>query len=63
MELNFRGHVWPLVAVVLGVLACAHQGKLGSYQWMDAHFDAKHFPVQATEVIAQRGIREPDLRS
>jgi hypothetical protein len=26
---------------------------------MDAHFDAKHLPLQATEVIAQRGIREP----
>jgi hypothetical protein len=59
MELNFRGHAWPLVAVVLGVLACAHQGKLGSYVSMDAHFDAKHLPLQAAEVIAQRGIREP----
>ena len=59
MELNFRGHAWPLVAVVLGVLACARQGKLGSYVWMDAHFDAKHLPLQAAEVIAQRGIREP----
>src|SRR5436309_11073333 len=26
---------------------------------MDAHFDAARFPVQASEVIAQRGIREP----
>ncbi len=26
---------------------------------MDAHFDAKRFPVQAAEVIAQRGIEEP----
>jgi hypothetical protein len=59
MELNFRGHAWPLVAVVLAALACAHQGKLGSYVWMDAHFDTKHLPLQAAELIAQRGIREP----
>ncbi len=59
MELNFRGHAWPVVALALGLLVCAHQGKLGSYEWMDAHFDAKHFPVQAGEVIVQRGIREP----
>ena len=26
---------------------------------MDAQFDAKRFPVQAVEVIAQRGIKEP----
>jgi hypothetical protein len=59
MELNFRGHAWPLVAVALGLLVCAHQGKFGSHVWMASHFDAKHFPVQASEMIVQRGIREP----
>ena len=64
LELNLRGHGWPLVAVVLGLLLCAHQGRLGTYQFMDrqfmnAHFDGKRFPVQAAEMIAQRGIREP----
>jgi hypothetical protein len=59
MELNFRGHAWPVVAMALGLLACVHEGKLGSYVWMDAQFSAKHFPVQASEVIVQRGIREP----
>jgi hypothetical protein len=59
VELGFRAHVWPLVAVILGILICAQQGKLGTRQWMDAHFDAGHLPVQAIEVIAQRGIRDP----
>lgn len=59
MELDFRGHIWPTLAVILGLLVCSHQGKLGSYQWMDVHFDAKKFPVQASEVLVQRGIREP----
>ena len=59
LELGFRGHLWPIVAVVLGLLVCVQAAKPGSRHWMDAHFDARHFPVQASEVIAQRGIREP----
>ncbi len=58
-EVHFRGHVWPLVAVVAGLLTCTQQGRLGAYQWMDAHFDAKRFPVQAADAIAQRDLREP----
>jgi hypothetical protein len=59
VELGFRAHVWPVAAVLVGLLVCAQQGKLGSYPWMNAHFDAGRLPVQASEVIAQRGIREP----
>jgi hypothetical protein len=59
MELGFRGHLWPAAAVVLGGLACAHSGTIGSRQWMNAHFDPGHLPVQAAEVIAERGVHEP----
>jgi hypothetical protein len=59
VELGFRGHVWPMAAVVLGLLGCAQAGKPGSRQWMDAYFDAGHFPVQASDVIFQRSIHEP----
>ncbi len=59
VELGFRGHLWPVAAVLLGLLVCAHQGRLGSTQWMNAHFDPKHLPVQATDAIVQRGIHEP----
>jgi len=59
VELAFRGHLWPVAAVFLGVLVCAHQGRLGATQWMHAHFDPKHLPVQATDTIVERGIREP----
>jgi hypothetical protein len=62
METRFGGHLWALAAVGLGLLICG-QGKLGEGRWgervwMDAHFDARHFPVQASEVIIQRGLRE-----
>ncbi len=59
MELRFRGHLWPVAAGMLGLLVCLQHGKLGSRQLMDARFDAKRFPVQAAEVIVQRGIDEP----
>ena len=59
VELGFRGHLWPAAAVFLGVLVCAHQGRLGATQWMHAHFDPKNLPVQATDTIVERGIREP----
>ena len=59
VELGFRGHLWPIAAVVLGLLLCSQAGKRTSRGWMDAHFDAGHFPVQASDVIAQRSIHEP----
>ncbi len=59
VELSFRGHVWPLVAIFVGLLVCADQGKLGATRWMNAQFDPEHLPVQATDAIVQRGLREP----
>jgi hypothetical protein len=58
-DMQSRGHLWPAAAIVLGMFICSQQGKLGSYQCMNAHFDAQRFPVEAAEVIAQRGIRDP----
>jgi hypothetical protein len=59
IELGFRGHVWPIAAVMAGVIICAQAGRMGSRQWLDAHFDAGHLPVQAIDVIVKRGVREP----
>jgi hypothetical protein len=59
VELRFRYHLWPVAAVGLGLLVCAQQGRLGATQWMNAHFDSKQLPVQATGAIVQRGLREP----
>jgi hypothetical protein len=59
MEASLRGHVWPFAVVILGIVICLHQGRLGPVRLMDAGFDAKRFPVEAAEVIAARGTREP----
>lgn len=57
VELGFRAHIWPAAAVMLVLLLCAWPGKPSS--GMNAHFDGAHFPVQASDVIARRAIREP----
>jgi hypothetical protein len=59
VEVGFRGHLWPIAAVLVGVLACLQQGRIGSGQWMNARFDPGRLPVQAAQMIAQRGIRDP----
>lgn len=59
METRFSGHLWPLVALLLGLMVCANQGMLGERRLMDSHFDAKHFPVQASAVIIQRDLHDP----
>lgn len=59
MELRFHGHLWIVLVFVCGLWACLHGGRLGSTQLINAYFDEKRFPVEAAEVIAKRGIREP----
>jgi hypothetical protein len=59
MESSFRGHMWAVLAVILGVAICVHGGKVGSQQWMNSRFGSERFPVEATSVIASRGIRDP----
>jgi hypothetical protein len=59
LERSLRGHLWPVLAVIMGVWICLHDGRLGSKQLMDAHFDSKKFPTAAVDAILQRGIREP----
>ena len=59
LEVSFQGHLWLVVAFVLGLWACLHGGRLGSSQLLNAYFDEKRFPVEAAEVLAERDLREP----
>jgi hypothetical protein len=59
LELRFRGHLWPVVVVLLGVVVCLHDGKLGRRRLIDAHFEGKRFPVQAVQFVLQHHIRPP----
>ena len=59
LEKTFYGHLWLVLVFELGLWACAHQGRIGSTQFINAYFDHKRFPVEAAEVIAERGIHGP----
>ena len=59
LEIDFRGHLWIVFVFVLGLWACMHHGRLGSAQLINAYFDDKSFPVEASEYIAEHNIREP----
>jgi len=59
LELDFRGHIWLMIVLVLGVAACMNGGRLGSTQLLNADFDDKRFPAEAVQAIIQNDIREP----
>lgn len=59
LEKSLYGHFWLVLVFVLGLWTCAHQGRIGSTQFISAYFDDKRFPVDAAEAIAERGIHGP----
>ncbi|HXW93582.1 MAG TPA: hypothetical protein VEK33_23740 [Terriglobales bacterium] len=59
LELGFRGHFWMVAVFVLGLWACFDQGRVGPTRLFHAYFDAKRFPVEATNYISAHRIREP----
>jgi hypothetical protein len=58
---GLRGHLWPIAAVALACWTAAHAGKLGATQLMDAHFDAKRFPVEAVNYLENHNVPGPVL--
>jgi hypothetical protein len=55
------GHLWPIAAVALACWITAHAGKLNGTQLMDAHFDAKRFPVEAVNYLETHNVPGPVL--
>ena len=58
-EAGLRGHLWPAVAVLAGLLLVAQQGEMGPRQVMHAQFADKRFPVAAVNEIQRREIHDP----
>jgi hypothetical protein len=52
-EMQFRGHLWPVLAVALALAICLQGGRLGSRQLMDAHFDPQRMPVAAVTFLQE----------
>jgi len=61
IDRSLRGHLWPIAAVALACWIAAHAGKLGATQLMNAHFDAKRFPVEAVNYLETHDIPGPVL--
>jgi hypothetical protein len=57
IELSLPGHLWAIAAVVLTCWIAAHGGRLGTTPLMDAHFDAKRFPVHAVDYLEKQGVQ------
>ena len=58
-DLRLHLPLWPALAILAGAWLCAHSGKVGGKKYIDAHFDAARFPVQATSFLESNGIRDP----
>ncbi|MGA8541561.1 MAG: hypothetical protein WB566_18815 [Terriglobales bacterium] len=50
-EMDLRGHVWPVVTVVLAFAICLHGGWLGSWHAIHAQFDPQKMPVEAVNFL------------
>jgi hypothetical protein len=59
IELSLSGHLWSVAAIVLAVWIAAEGGMLGARPLMDAHFDAKRFPVYAVDFLEKQDVQGP----
>jgi hypothetical protein len=58
-ELDFRGHLWPLVAAAGALIICMHGGRLGARQLISAHFDPQKIPVRAVDFLQHEAPPDP----
>jgi len=61
VETGLRGHVWPIVAVVVTLMIAFNGGHVGSKVLMDTDFDPRRMPVQAVNFLARHGMEGPVL--
>jgi len=59
LELNLRGHLWPVMVVVATLAICLNGGRVLNKQVIAAHFEPSRFPVRAVSVLAERGSTNP----
>jgi hypothetical protein len=59
IELDLRGHLWPIVGVIAATWICAHAGQVGSRRVMRAQFNPEKFPVAACDYLAARNVKDP----
>jgi len=63
VDTKMKGHLWPIVAAVAAVVVALHDGRVGSTQLMDAHFDPQRMPVGAVNFIEAHEARAVALHA
>jgi hypothetical protein len=61
VEVGLRGHVWPIIAIVVTLLMAVNGGRVGSKQWMDAHFSPERMPVEGVNYLEKNHVAGPVL--
>lgn len=56
-----RGHLWIVGGIVLTFAVAANGGRVGSTQWMSAHFNPQRMPVEAVDYLRSKSVTAPIL--
>jgi hypothetical protein len=59
VDTTLRGHLCPVLIVLLTIFVCWKGGVVAGHAWMNAHFDEKKFPVRATDFLSNRPDGRP----
>jgi hypothetical protein len=60
-DARMAGKLWPGLAVVVLLWACAHHGMFGSSRLMEARFDDRKFPAKAVDYLAAGDAGHADV--
>lgn len=61
IDCTLKGHLWPVVALVVVLLVAFNGGRFGGKVLADAHFDADRMPVSTVINLEKLGISQPIL--
>jgi len=59
IEVGMRGHLWPILALVVTLAIAANGGRVSSRVGMDAHFDPQRMPVDAVNYLEKNEVVGP----
>ena len=59
LDAGAKGHLWPALALLVGLWVCGHGGLLGNHRVIAAQFDPARFPVAAADFLERSETGEP----
>jgi hypothetical protein len=61
IESSLRGHLWPILALLVTFLIAVNGGRVGSTTLMAAHFGSQRMPVEAVNYLEKSALKGPVL--